>query len=368
MRDYPWMLRSVHAVTAVAMVAIAGCGGASEPVAVTEPPSRVTVVAAAVPQLVRVAEVDEPVDAASRPGDPSVYVVSRNGQVRRLVGDALDERPVLDVSDLTEGGGERGLLGLAFAPDGSTAYLNYTDRAGDTVVASIAVDQSGAFDRASLRTLLTIDQPYRNHNGGDLVVEPSGTVLVATGDGGSADDPLRVALDESSPLGKVLRLDPATGAVAQVAKGLRNPWRIDLADDRLWLADVGQSRWEEVSVLDGVSDVTEPVDFGWSAWEAGERFNEDQTSPAHVPPVVAYRHGDDGCSISGGAVATTGALTGQYVFADYCSGRVWSIATDEPSPRMVRRFDGVDAPVAVVRAHGDLYVLSLSGSVWRIVG
>jgi len=355
-------------VAAVAMLAIAGCGGASEPVAVTEPPSRATVVAAAVPELVRVAEVDEPVDAASRPGDPAVYVVSRVGRVLRLVGGSLGEQPALDISDLTEGGGERGLLGLAFSTDGSTAYLNYTDRSGGTVVASVGVDATGAFDRASLRTLLTIDQPYRNHNGGDLVVEPSGTVLIATGDGGSADDPLRVALDESSPLGKVLRLDPATGAVVQVAKGLRNPWRIDLVDDRLWLADVGQNRWEEVSVLDGVSNVTEPVDFGWSAWEAGERFNEDQTSPAHVPPVVAYRHGDDGCSISGGAVARSGALAGQYVFADYCSGRVWSIATDEPSPEMVQRFAGVDAPVAVVRAHGDLYVLSLSGTVWRIVG
>jgi glucose/arabinose dehydrogenase len=352
----------------VAMVAIAGCGGASEPVAVTEPPSRVSVVAAAVPELVRVAEVDEPVDATSRPSDPAVYVVARMGQVLRLVGDALDERPVLDISELTEGGGERGLLGLAFSPDGSTAYLNYTDRAGDTIVASIGVDLSGTFDRASLRTLLTIDQPYRNHNGGDLVVEPSGTVLVATGDGGSADDPLRVALDESSLLGKVLRLDPFTGEVVQLAKGLRNPWRIDLHDDRLWLADVGQNRWEEVSVLNGVSTVTESVDFGWSAWEADERFNEDQASSAHVPPVVAYRHGDDGCSISGGAVATTGALGGQYVFADYCSGRIWSIAADDPSPAMVQRFAGVDAPVAVVRAHGDLYVLSLSGSVWRIIG
>jgi glucose/arabinose dehydrogenase len=350
------------------MVVFAGCGGASDPVAVTEPPSRATVVAASVPELVRVAEVDEPVDATSRPGDPAVYVVSRSGRVLRLVGEALDERPALDISDLTEGGGERGLLGLAFSTDGSAAYLNYTDRSGDTVVASIVVEPSGNLDRASLRTLLTIDQPYRNHNGGDLVVEPSGTVLVATGDGGSADDPLRVALDGSSLLGKVLRIDPSSGSVDVVAKGLRNPWRIDLHDDRLWLADVGQNRWEEVSVLDRVSGVTEPVDFGWSAWEANERFNEDQSSPAHVPPLVAYRHGDDGCSISGGAVATTGALAGQYVFADYCSGRVWSIATDAPSPEMVQRFAGVDAPVAVVRVHDDLYVLSLAGPVWRIVG
>ena len=356
------------AVASVAIVVLAACGAAPDPVAVDRPHSASSDAGVGVPELVWVTDVDEPVDAASRAGDRAVYLVSRDGRILRLVGDVLDERPVLDVSDLTAGGGERGLLGLAFSPDGSTAYLNYTDLSGDTVVASVGVGPSGAFDRASLRTLLTIGQPYRNHNGGDLVVESSGTVLVATGDGGSADDPLRAALDESSPLGKVLRLDPVTGAVVQVAKGLRNPWRIDLHDDRLWLADVGQNQWEEVSVLDRVSGVTKPVDFGWSAWEANERFNEDQSSPAHVRPVVAYRHGDDGCSISGGAVAVTGSLAGEYVFADYCSGRVWSIATDVPSPAMVRRFDGVDSPVAVVRVHDDLYVLSLAGPVWRIVG
>lgn len=362
------------AVAVAAALVLASCGQGSGPVAVTTPETPVgvgsgsTVEERPVLVLERVAEVDEPVDAASREGDPGVYLVSRTGRVLRMLDGTVARTPVLDVSDLTEGGGERGLLGLAFAPDGTVAYLNYTDRSGDTVVASVDVDASGAFDRGSMRTLLVVTQPYRNHNGGDLVVEAAGTVLVATGDGGSADDPLRVALDESSPLGKVLRIDPSTGSVTQVAKGLRNPWRIDLHDDRLWLADVGQNRWEEVSVLDGVSSVAQPVNFGWSAWEANERFNEDQTSTAHVPPVMAYRHGDDGCSISGGAVATKGSLAGQYVFADYCSGRVWSFATDDPSPEMVPRFTGVDAPVAVVRAIDELWVLSLSGTVWRIVG
>jgi glucose/arabinose dehydrogenase len=372
--------RRLVALTAAASLSLAACAGSSDPVPVDgavstgeDRPSDGTVGGTtpgrqAVLELERVAEVSEPVDATSRVGDPAVYLVSRGGRVLRLAGGTVAGDPVLDIGDLTEGDGERGLLGLAFSPDGRVAYVNYTDRSGDTIVASVAVDADGLFDRGSLRTLLVIEQPYRNHNGGDLVVEPSGTVLVATGDGGSADDPLRVALDEASPLGKVLRIDPSSGSVDVVAKGLRNPWRIDLHDDRLWLADVGQNRWEEVSVLDRVSGVTEPVDFGWSAWEANERFNEDQSSPAHVPPVVAYRHGDDGCSISGGAVATSGSLAGHYVFADYCSGRVWSIPTDEPSPAMVPRFTGVDSPVAVVRANDQVYVLSLSGTVWRIVG
>ena len=324
--------------------------------------------------LVPFAELNQPVDAADRVGDDAIYFVSRTGTIHRFVDGNLIEAPVLDVSDLTEGEGERGLLGLAFSPDGSIAYVNYTNLAGDTVIASLAVDVSGLFDRSSLKTIFTISQPFRNHNAGDIVAEPNGTLLVPMGDGGSADDPMRVSLDESSPLGKVLRLNPATGETTMIAKGLRNPWRVDLFEDRLWLADVGQNKWEEVSVLNDVSkrDGRNVVDFGWSAYEANDRFNDDQSSPSHTPPVIAYEHGENGCSVSGGAVGVTGALRGRYVFADYCSGRVWSIPSDFTSPsessapRMTLHFDAVDSPAAVVRARGELFVLSLSGTVWRI--
>ena len=334
-----------------------------------------------------IAELEQPVDAAYRTGDDAVYFVSRTGTIHRYVngdaggdtgGDAFGN-PVLDISDLTEGDGERGLLGLAFSPDGSVAYVNYTSRSGDTVVASLNVAANGTFDRGSLRTIITIEQPFRNHNAGDVVVEPNGTLLVPMGDGGSADDPLRVSLDESSLLGKVLRVDATTGATTIIAKGLRNPWRVDLFDDRLWLADVGQNQWEEVSVLDGVSSRTpnNPVDFGWSAYEANDRFNDDQSSPSHTHPVLAYEHGENGCSISGGAVAVSGSLRGRYVFADYCSGRIWSTPADITSTASSNstfaslatlHFDAVDSPSAIVRAHNDLYVLSLSGTIWRING
>ncbi len=321
--------------------------------------------------LVDIGALNQPVDAASRSGDEAVYFVSRVGTIHRFVDGTFESAAVLDLSDLTDGDGERGLLGLAFSSDGTTAYLNYTNRNGATTIASLAVDERGVFDRGSLQTLLTIDQPFRNHNAGDIVVEPSGTLLVPMGDGGSADDPLRVSLDDSSLLGKVLRVDPRDGAVTVLAKGLRNPWRVDLYDDRLWLADVGQNKWEEVSVLDGVASlngVTGVVDFGWSAYEANDRFNNDQSSPSHTPPVVAYEHGDNGCSVSGGAVAVDGALRGRYVFADYCSGRVWSIATDTAAPEMVLHFDNVDSPAAVVRAGETIFVLSLSGTIWRLDG
>jgi glucose/arabinose dehydrogenase len=318
--------------------------------------------------LVNIGALDQPVDAASRIGDDAIYFVARGGTVHRFVDGTFDSTPVLDITDLTVGEGERGLLGLAFSGDGTTAYLNYTNLAGDTTVASIAARSDGVFDRATMTTLLVIEQPFHNHNAGDVVVEPSGTLLVPMGDGGSANDPLRVSLDDSSLLGKVVRLDPRDGSTTVLAKGLRNPWRVDLFDDRLWLADVGQSEWEEVSVLDGVSSVTAPIDFGWSAYEANERFNQDQSSPRHVPPVFAYRHGDDGCSISGGAVATRGALRNRYVFADYCSGRLWSIATDDAKPSVSLHFNALNSPSAVVRAADDIFVLSLSGTIWRLRG
>lgn len=386
----------------LATLALVGCGaqpvGAPAPVAGDAPRSDNTI-SAVQPSpdvtaggsdgfssitLVEIATLDQPVDAASRVNDAAVYFVSRTGTIHRFVDGAFAPNAVLDISDLTEGDGERGLLGLAFSSDGATAYINYTDTSGDTTIASLAVDVDGTFDRTTLRTLSTIEQPYRNHNAGDIVVEPSGTLLVPMGDGGSADDPLRVSLDTSSPLGKVLRVDPRDGSVTMVAKGLRNPWRVDLFDDRLWLADVGQNQWEEVSVLDGVSqrrgvplssssagassagNATDIADFGWSAYEANDRFNTDQSSPSHIGPVVAYQHGDDGCSVSGGAIGVSGALQGRYVFADYCSGRVWSIPTDITSPTMTLHFDGLDAPSVVVRANNDLFILSLSGTIWKL--
>ena len=356
------------------LVGFASCGVQTsndfEPVSTLEVVSDETTETGVLPlSLVEVARLEQPVDAASRLGDLAVYFVAQGGTVHRFVDSVLESEPVLDISDLTEGQGERGLLGLAFSRDGSTAFINYTNLDGDTTVASLSVGTTGKFARKSLKTILVIDQPYANHNAGDIVVESSGMILLPMGDGGSADDPLRVSLDDSSPLGKVLRVDPRDGSYEILARGLRNPWRVDLYQDRLWLADVGQGEFEEVSVLGGLSKITDTaqvIDFGWSAFEANKVFNKDQKSYSHTPPLVSYKHGDNGCSISGGAVATAGSLRNRFVFADYCSGRLWSIATDESAPQMKLHFDDLDSPSAVVRANEKLFVLSLSGTIWQI--
>lgn len=321
--------------------------------------------------LVKIATIDQPVDAASRKNEKAIYFVGRLGKIFRYSNNSMESNPVLDISDLTVGEGERGLLGLAFATDGSTAYLNYTNLNNDTTIALISVDKNGVFARETLSTILIIKQPFKNHNAGDIVVEPSGMLLVPMGDGGSANDPLRVSLDDSSPLGKVLRVSPRDGSYTILARGLRNPWRVDLYNDRLWLADVGQSNFEEVSVLNDVQNLnggSQIVDFGWSAYEAFVQFNRDQKSVAHVQPLIAYQHGEDGCSISGGAVANSGSLINRFVYGDYCSGKVWSIPINETSPKASLHFDDIDSPAAIVRATNNLFVLSLNGDIWQIRG
>jgi glucose/arabinose dehydrogenase len=349
-----------------AVLALAACGVVQETeTSPSNPDGASNGVNVAAPSLELVAELVEPVDAAIRRGDEGLYVASRSGTITRIFGN--EEQTAFDITDLTKAEGERGLLGLAFSPDGSAAFLNFTNNSGNTVIARVDVTTGGVFDRSSLQELLTIEQPYANHNGGDIVVDASGALLVATGDGGSADDPRRLALDDSSLLGKILRIDPMTGEATLIARGLRNPWRIDLFGDDLWIADVGHGTWEEVSVLRDVSSIEEPVDFGWSAFEGFERFNEDQSSANHQPPLMVYEHGEDGCSISGGAVAEAGSLTGRYVFADFCSGKVWSIPTDVADPQKELLFEGLDQPVAIVRAGAELLVLSLQGSIWSLV-
>ncbi|HWL45492.1 MAG TPA: PQQ-dependent sugar dehydrogenase [Ilumatobacter sp.] len=337
----------------------------------------------------QVAELEQPVDLAARPGDPAAYVVEQAGRVVSLDVATGDTTPVLDITDLTRSDGEQGLLGLVFHPTEPYAYVNYTEAAdGDTVVAEYAVAADGTFDPASARTVITIEQPQDNHNGGGLAFGPDGYLYIGTGDGGGSGDPDRRAGDPFDLLGKLLRVDPrgaepyavpadnpfADGAAAAPevwSLGLRNPWRFsfDPPTGDLWIADVGQNELEEVNrVTPADGPAGRGAHFGWSAFEGTERYNDDVEVADAVMPVLTYSH-EQGCSVSGGAVYRGPAipdLTGWYVYSDFCTGTLW--AFDAATERVVVLADEVGRVTAVRNGPADeVFVLDHTGAVLQIV-
>ncbi len=301
---------------------------------------------------------------------------------------------MLDITSETTTDSERGLLALAFAPDGAKAYVSYTDDDGNSRIDEYSVGGDGTFDPDSARHVLLVDQPYPNHNGGDIAFGPDGYLYFGLGDGGSGGDPQRNGLSGSTLLAKLLRIDPSKpsgdlgytvpadnpfvgqqGVRPEIwAMGLRNPWRwsFDSATGDLWIGDVGQGQWEEVDVAraTGGKDAGKGLSFGWSALEGTHRYNDDQPTDGQTAPVLEYEHGDDGCSIVGGFVyrgAAIPALRGAYVYGDYCSGKVWAIAVDGTTvTQHVQLGEVADLVSFGEDAKGELYAISLDGPVTRL--
>ena len=322
----------------------------------------------------------DPVDIAVRQtATLQSYIAERSGEIFELATDGVKGQQVLDISDLTVAQGEQGLLGLAFAPDGSSAYVNYTNLAGDTVIASFTINTDGTFDESSQNIITTIKQPYPNHNGGEIIVDQDGSLFVFMGDGGSADDPERYALDITSPLGKIWKLTQTAGqwnTGESWAVGLRNPWRasLDPVTNDLWVADVGQDNWEEINVVP--FDQVQGVSFGWSAREGTHEFNADQQALHEtftaVEPVYEYEHVDNNCSISGGVVyrGSQVPVSGTwYIFSDYCTGKVEALCIDEQRQNCgVIELGTVERSVGVAAdAQGEVWVLSQNGLIVPII-
>jgi glucose/arabinose dehydrogenase len=374
----------------VSLAILTGCSGAGS---TSDSATPVTSSAAGprepLVRLQRVAMLEEPVALAVRPGDPALYIAEKGGRVVAIRDGTVDPTPVLDVSREVSLGGEQGLLGLAFSPDGGSLYVNFTDVDGDTRVVSYAMTD-GRADPSSRREVLFVDQPYSNHNGGNLVFGPDGYLYIGLGDGGSGGDPHGNAQSLGTLLGKMLRIDPrptdgtpyripadnpfvtTPGARPEIwAYGLRNPWRysFDRATGDLWIGDVGQSAWEEVDRQPASS--TGGENYGWNVWEGSHPYLADGSAPGAIDPVFDYSHSDGGCVVTGGFVYRGAAipdLVGTYVFADFCMGGIQGLRFD--GGEVVReQLGGTAGTISSFGedADGELYVLSLVGWVYRVV-
>lgn len=333
-------------------------------------------------------------------GDERLFVVEQPGRIRvlrkvdnrwRITGTFLDIRTIVRDADA-----EQGLLGLAFHPNyaaNGRFYVNYTNNNGNTVVSEFRRDTNAKADQGSKRILFTIDQPYTNHNGGWLAFKGQ-YLYIGTGDGGSGGDPGNRAQDLDSRLGKLLRIDPLDPDGSGPAKygipsgnpfvgrdgndmiwsyGLRNPWRnsFDRLTGDLWVGDVGQDRYEEVSHVATGSG----TNFGWDLLEGRHRYPSGELcqSDCKTLPVVEYPSGPDHCSVTGGYVSRrVGAdLYGRYIFGDFCSGKIWDIPTSQGTG------DPLPAPFASERlissfgedVNGRIFLTDLAdGSLWRVSG
>jgi glucose/arabinose dehydrogenase len=327
--------------------------------------------------------------------DSFFYVVSRFGTIQRWQPDGTILDTVLDISTATTSEGERGLLGLAFRKIDTQweAFINFTDLSGDSVISRFDMTTDGRFvssARPSGAEIIKIAQPYSNHNGGAVVVGPDNMLYIGTGDGGSSDDPERRALNTEELLGKILRIDPkksgydipadnpfvnTPNARAEIwSIGLRNPWRFNFdVFGNIWIADVGQNKWEEVNASPGTTKTPggKGKSFGWSAYEGNHAFNTDVASKGAIAPIFEYEHKDGACSISGGAIGTnttTAGRAGWYFFGDYCTGTMTAILTDGTSTVASETVLEDLGNITAVRSTFDgMFVISLEGKVRRVI-
>jgi glucose/arabinose dehydrogenase len=337
----------------------------------------------------RVAALEQPLALAVRSGDDALYVAEKTGRIVSVVNGHARTTPVLDLSEEVSLGAEQGLLGLAFSPDGRSLFVDYTDTNGDTHVTEFAMNGDRVAP-SSRRELLFVDQPYSNHNGGQLVFGPDGDLYVGLGDGGSGGDPQGNGQSLSTLLGKILRIspDPSKGRPYSIpednpfvdrsgvrpeiyAYGLRNPWRFsfDRQTGDLWIADVGQSAWEEIDRQPAGSPGG--VNYGWNAMEGDQPYGGGPVTDDMVRPVYEYSHEGGGCSITGGYVYRGSAipeLVGWYVFGDFCGGRLEAIRTVGNKVQHVELGPTVPNLSSFGEdADGEVYAMSLSDGLFRLL-
>jgi glucose/arabinose dehydrogenase len=318
---------------------------------------------------------DSPVHVTAPRSEPNnLYIVEQGGRIKVRVGGRLRARPFLDIRSLVQSGGEQGLFSVAFHPSygrNGRFYVQYTDNAGDTRIVEY---RSRGLSRSPVRQrqLFFQDDPYANHNGGQLLFGPDGYLYAGMGDGGSGGDPENRAQNMRSHFGKLLRFNVniARPRPLIAALGLRNPWRFsfDRRTRDLYIGDVGQNAWEEIDFTPWRSPGLE--NYGWRVYEGRARFTSESPSVGRLVFPIVVQPNPPNCSIIGGFVyrgRAVPAARGRYFFGDNCHPPIRSVAA--PGGRQVRTepFSISGLSSFGEDARGELYAASLDGVVYRLV-
>jgi glucose/arabinose dehydrogenase len=334
-------------------------------------------------------------------GTNRIFVVEQSGKIKIFLNSksAASAETFLDISDRVVSGGEMGLLGLAFHPEyrqNGYFYVNYTaPNPLRTVVSRYRVSSTNQnqADPNSELILLTVSQPYSNHNGGQIAFGPNGFLHIALGDGGSGGDPQNNAQNKTNLLGKILRINvdetsagrnysipnsnPFFGNTSGYreeifAYGLRNPWRFsfDFEDGRLWCADVGQNRIEEIDII------VKGGNYGWRIMEGTLCYNPSSNcdTTGLILPVWEYSHADGSCSVTGGFVYRgnkNAQLYGKYIYGDYCSRKIWALGAQGINAAATTNEFIVTAPAPIssfgIDEQNELYVCAFDGYIYKFV-
>lgn len=333
-----------------------------------------------------------PVEIVHLPNDSRLFVVQQGGAIRILNPNAtINATNFLTIPSASlANGDEQGLLGLAFHPNYATNgifFVNYTNASGSTVVARYTVSADPNVANPTGTPILTVAQPFSNHNGGTLRFGADGYLYVGMGDGGSGGDPGNRAQNINENLGKMLRLDidvagtyaiPSSNPYVGIAGndeiwavGLRNPWKFSfnrLTGD-LWIADVGQGSIEEINK---VNPMTANVNYGWKCYEGNNVYTAGCPVPTttYTFPVTTYGHSNGRCSVTGGYVYTgsISTLLNKYIFADYCSAEIGYIDAGGTSSTIIWTGGlGLSSVTTLGEdADGEMYIATRGGSIYKI--
>lgn len=336
-----------------------------------------------------------PVEITHPANDSRLFVVQQGGLIRILNSNqTINATPFLNLSTLISTGGERGLLGLAFHPNYATNgffFVNYTNTSGSTVIAKYSVSTNPNIANTTGTILMTILQPFSNHNGGTLKFGPDGFLYIGMGDGGSGGDPGNRAQNINDNLGKMLRIDvnstvapfytsPSSNPYVGIAGndeiwaiGMRNPWKFSFnrLNGDLWIGDVGQNAVEEINKVASPLPNT-GLNFGWRCYEGSVAYNTSGCVPVGnlTMPVAEYQHSTGGCSITGGYFYTGSMypnFQNKYFFADYCQNRIGYVNASNAITYSATFTGSNNFTTFGEDLNGELYIASAGGIIYKVI-